>query len=446
MTEIASALRDILAADQVVEREQFSDSLAHSLRGAIVEDALPAAVVYPDTEAQLAEVVTAAHRHHWRLLACGSSSKLGWGGLAKGIDLVISTQRLNQIVDHAVGDMTLTAAAGLKLADLNPVLAQHQQFLAVDPAYADQATLGGIVATADTGALRQRFGGVRDMLIGISFVRHDGQMAKAGGRVVKNVAGYDLMKLMTGAYGTLGIISQLTFRLYPGQEASQTVLVTGSAADTQALAADLRQSTLTPVSVDILTPELVRQLGYKDDYLLAVRFQSILPGVEEQVSKLLSMAPAAADAQVIKDSGEAEIWQQISALLYGYACGTVGAVPAAANRVVAKFGLRPADSVEMLEKLTVLLPQPFLARVHSASGIGTLRLEGENISPEILQSCRVLCEKAGGYLTILEAPKALKQSLDVWGYSGAAFGLMKGIKHQFDPQNCFSPGRYIGRL
>ncbi|MEO1070577.1 MAG: FAD-binding oxidoreductase, partial [Cyanobacteria bacterium J06638_6] len=236
MANIAEILGDIVERDRLLP----PDSLG------LPSYLAPEAIVYPTTEAELAAVMACAHEHRWRVLPSGSGSKLTWGGVGNGVDLVVSTARLNQVIDHAVGDMTLTAQAGVKLSELVPRLAQHDQFLAVDPAYPDRATLGGIVATADTGSLRQRYGGLRDMLIGISFVRYDGAIAKAGGRVVKNVAGYDLMKLMTGSYGTLGIISQLTFRLYPGQDVSKTVATTGSATAVAALVSTLRLSPLTP--------------------------------------------------------------------------------------------------------------------------------------------------------------------------------------------------------
>ena len=177
MANIAADLAAIVGSDRVLP----PDSLAPAL--ALAGTAVPQALVYPATEAELAAVMACAHQNRWRVLPCGSGSKLAWGGLVEGVDLVVSTARLNQVIDHAVGDMTLTAQAGVKLADVAPRLAQHNQFLAIDPAYPDQATLGGIVATADTGSLRQGYGGLRDRVIGLSFARADGQIAKAGGRV-----------------------------------------------------------------------------------------------------------------------------------------------------------------------------------------------------------------------------------------------------------------------
>ena len=174
-------------------------------------------LVFPKTLTTLAAIVKQAQQQQWRILICGNGSKLDWGGLTEDIQLVVSTQKCDRLIEHAVGDLTVTVEAGLKLKDLQQQLQTHNQFLPIDP------------ATADTGSWRQGYGGIRDLLLGISFVRADGEIAKAGGRVVKNVAGYDLMKLFTGAYGTLGVISQATFRTYPIPEASKTVLLTGKA-------------------------------------------------------------------------------------------------------------------------------------------------------------------------------------------------------------------------
>ncbi|XGB40905.1 MAG: FAD-binding oxidoreductase [Nodosilinea sp. LVE1205-7] len=246
MTDPATILTSLLAADQVVGADQLPAWVTQLGQAPVL--------VYPHSEAELAAVMACAHQQQWRILPCGGGSKLNWGGLLKPIDLVVSTARLNQVIDHAVGDMTLTVQAGTRLADLETPLANQQQWLAMDPAYGNLATLGGVVATADLGALRQSYGGVRDRVIGLTWVRHDGQIARAGGRVVKNVAGYDLMKLMTGSYGTLGVISQLTLRLYPVPDTSKTVVVTAAAADLTRLTHQVRSSPLTPVALDLFSP------------------------------------------------------------------------------------------------------------------------------------------------------------------------------------------------
>ena len=173
------------------------------------------AIDLPVTAAELAELVRSAHHTKSPLSVAGNQSKSDWGGCITGAKTTISTQKLDRLIDHAIGDLTVTVEAGMKFDRLQQILATAQQFLPLDPAYPDRATIGGIIATADAGSLRHRYGGVRDLLLGINFVRADGKMAKAGGRVVKNVAGYDMMKLFTGSYGTLGILTEVTFRVYP---------------------------------------------------------------------------------------------------------------------------------------------------------------------------------------------------------------------------------------
>ncbi|MFQ4137870.1 FAD-binding oxidoreductase [Nodosilinea sp. PGN35] len=431
MANVAAILGDVVEGDRI-----FSPTSLH------LPEFLPAeAVVYPTTEAELAAVMACAHQHRWRVVPTGSGSKLAWGGIGAGVDLIVSTARLNQVIDHAVGDMTLTAQAGAKLADLAPLLAQHNQFLAVDPAYPDRATLGGIVATADTGSLRQRYGGLRDMLIGISFVRYDGQVAKAGGRVVKNVAGYDLMKLLTGSYGTLGVIAQLTFRLYPRQEASKTVVATGTADAVAALAGELRRSPLTPVSFDLLSPALANALGYGEQFAVLARFQSIAAGVDEQVQALSALVGASLTHQILGDDEDENIWAAAGKALFPQP-------EAAGQTVLAKVGLPSDRAIAWLAQL----PSGSLARIHASSGLGTVRWAAttaedvEKLRFTVADLSRAGVEGTSGYLTLLEAPLSLKQSVDVWGYGGNALSVMKALKAQFDPGNSLSPGRFVGGL
>ncbi|HIK46256.1 MAG TPA: FAD-binding oxidoreductase [Leptolyngbyaceae cyanobacterium M65_K2018_010] len=445
MVDPGSILVSLLGDQGVVTRDRLAEDWSALLAEALEADTLPAAIAYPDTEAQLSEVMACAHRHQWRVLPCGSGSKLVWGGIGQGVDLVLSTARLNQVIDHAVGDMTLTAQAGVTLAQLTPQLAHHRQFLALDPAYPERATLGGLVATADTGALRQRYGGVRDMLIGLSLVRYDGQIAKAGGRVVKNVAGYDLMKLLTGSYGTLGIMTQVTFRLFPIQEASKTVVVRGPAASIQALGDRVRRSSLTPVALDWYSPALAGSLGEVQAMALVARFESMAAGVDEQVDRFLAMVPTDLTAQEFTQEAELAWWNQANRLLFPGVETTASSEGKSLPGLIAKIGLRPTAALPCLEKLTDLAPG-CLARIHASSGIGILRLGGDEGGTEGLQDLRSHCEQAGGYLTLLVAPRSVKQSMDGWGYSGNALKLMKAIKTQFDPNHCLSPGRFVGGL
>lgn len=427
MSNPASILSSLLAADQLVEPDQLPAWLTQLGHTPVL--------VYPHSLVELAAVMACAHQQQWRILPCGSGSKLGWGGLPKSIDLAISTARLNQVIDHAVGDMTLTVEAGARLVDLEAPLAQQQQWLAMDPAYGDQATLGGVVATADIGALRQGYGPVRDRVLGLTWVRHDGQIARAGGRVVKNVAGYDLMKLMTGSYGTLGMIAQLTLRLYPLPDTAKTVVITAGAEDISGLVRRVRASALTPVALDLWSPALVEVLGLPPGYGLAARFQSLAAGVEEQIALLQSMVPPAGQVEVLAQTQADPLWRGASAALYGS--------PAQLPALVAKVGVPPTAMVSWLATLTSLAPHPPLARFHAGSGIGCLRLEGQDGAMDLVKTLRSRCHQMGGYLTLHLAPAPLKAAIDSWDYQGQAQSLMGQVKAQFDPQGRLSPGRFV---
>jgi glycolate oxidase FAD binding subunit len=342
--------------------------------------------------------------------------------------VAVSTGRLNRLVEHAVGDLTVTAEAGMKFADLQQILATAGQFLPIDPAYPQQATLGGIVATADAGSLRHRYRGVRDLLLGMTFVRSDGKIATAGGRVVKNVAGYDLMKLFSGSYGTLGIISQVTFRVYPLPETSGTVVLTGEAETLAQAVQILLSSALTPTAVDLLSPDLIAKLGLGKGTGLIVRFQSIAESVKQQSARLLEVGEKLGLlADICSENDEHQLWQTLLETIWDSAKN---------SGVICKIGVRPSEAVKLIDKFPVQD-----ALIHAGSGLGVLRFEAA--TAETLLQIRRGCEAKGGFLTVLAAPVALKQDLDVWGYTGSAIDLMQRIKQQFDPQNILNPNRFL---
>lgn len=431
MKAIASCLASIINEENsVCPWENIPVSQQKSILQVIASPTPPSCIVYPHTTEQLAQVMAEAHRNKWRVLPCGSGSKLNWGGLAKDVDVVVSTERLNRLIEHAIGDLTVTVEAGMKFSRLQAMLADSGQFLALDPITQDTATIGGIVATADTGSLRQRYGSVRDQLLGMTFVRADGQIAKAGGRVVKNVAGYDLMKLFTGSYGTLGVLSQVTFRVYPLPEASGTVVLTGDAKAISQAADTLRGSALTPTQADLLSTQLVSNLELGKGLGLIARFQSIAESVKEQSNRLLEVgAQLGLQGTIYSAADEADLWRILREQMHSCA---------SESGITCKIGVLPTAAVEVLTQAEVGL-------IHIASGLGVLRFEGENTVDKVLE-IRNLCQTHGGFLTILSAPVKVKQEFDVWGYTGNAVQLMRRIKEQFDKEYILSPGRFVGGI
>ena len=428
MSSIASTLTSILSTENVVlSWENLTPTQQHNIQQGIDCKSHPSCIVYPHSQGELAALIAGANQNKWRVLVQGSGSKINWGGLAKNIDIVVSTERINQLIEHAVGDLTVTVEAGMKFAHVQDILAKSGQTLALDPAAPESATIGGIVATADTGSLRQRYGGVRDQLLGITFIRADGQIAKAGGRVVKNVAGYDLMKLFTGAYGTLGIISQVTFRVYPIPESSGTVILTGKPEAISQAVRTLQSSELTPTQADLLSTKLVTNLDLGTGIGLIARFQSISKSVQEQSKRLLIIGEKLGLHGVIyAENQEADLWQRLPEQIYS---------PVTESTITCKIGVLPTAAVEILNQIEVGL-------IHISSGLGLVRLEkSEQILP-----LRNLCQANSGFLSILSAPVEVKLKFDVWGYTGNSLDVMRDIKKQFDGNCILNPGRFVGGI
>ncbi|MBV8885725.1 MAG: FAD-binding oxidoreductase [Chroococcidiopsidaceae cyanobacterium CP_BM_RX_35] len=427
MNEIVPQFESIVGSTGIYAWENIDISQQKQISQAIAPGTHPQCIVYPNTQAELAEVIACAQYHKVRVLPCGSGSKISWGGLVEDVSVVVSTERLNQLIQHAVGDLTVTVEAGTKFADLQATLAKERQFLALDPTAPESATLGGIVATSDTGSWRQRYGGVRDQLLGISFIRADGQIAKAGGRVVKNVAGYDLMKLLTGSYGTLGIVTQVTFRVYPLPETSATVVLTGTTEAIAQAATTLRASALTPTAADLLSNQLVAHLGIGQGLGLVTRFQSIKESVVEQSAQILAIGQhLGLQGTFYSDGNEVNLWQKLRE--------QIGAATTELA-ITCKIGVMPLQAVATLAQMEVGL-------IHAGSGLGWLRLANAQMRDVV--EMRSLCQSHSGFLTVLEAPMTLKQQMDTWGYTGNALNVMRRIKQQFDPKNILSPARFVG--
>ena len=434
MKAIAPQLETIVSPDGVCDWENIDHHQQKQILQAIAPGSFPSCIVYPHTEAELASVIACAHDNNWRILPCGSGSKISWGGLASGVELVVSTKRLNQVIQHAIGDLTVTVEAGTKFAELQATLAKAGQFLALDPDNPESATIGGIVATASTGSLRQRYGGVRDQMLGISFVRADGEIAKAGGRVVKNVAGYDLMKLFTGSYGTLGIFTSMTFRVYPLPEASTTVVLTGEADAIAQAFTTMRSSALTPTAADLLSPQLVSSLGIGRGLGFVTRFQSMSESVEQQSAGLLQLGQQLGLQGAIY-SNEAELWQKLQQIK----ASTTEPV------ITCKIGVSPSKAVVTLSQLDTIASQQGMGLIHTGTGLGFLKFDA-SVNSKIILEMRAFCQAQGGFLSILEAPVTLKQQVDVWGYRGNSLALMHKIKQQFDPKNILSPHRFVAGI
>ncbi|NJO85811.1 MAG: FAD-binding oxidoreductase [Synechococcaceae cyanobacterium RM1_1_27] len=380
-------------------------------------------LVSPDSAADLADLVSQASAQQQRLLIAGAGSKLCWGSPVQSPSWAVSTQKLNRLVAHAVSDLTVTVEAGIPLKTLQAHLADSQQWWPVDPLYPESATVGGIIATADAGSLRHRYGSVRDLVLGISFIRADGQLAKAGGRVVKNVAGYDLMKLMSGSFGTLGILSEMTLRLYPLPAQRCLWLISGAADDVAQLSAAMMDSPLTPTGLDVLSAGFLQEFGIPDPLGLLIQVQGA--EVEPQLEGIRALLHQLKLAHTLTNlgSGDVEVLRGKSA-----------------DGLLLKLRSLPNRSVFWADWLSRTYPGSRI-QIHRGSGIG--RWWAPTLTPSTLSQVRARLQQEGGSLTLLEAPLWLRQQWDPWGIPVEIQGLMASIRQQFDPRAILNPGKLI---
>src|SRR6266571_520966 len=404
----------------------------------LVAGVQPQFVVEPGTEEEVAKVLAFADREGLKVLVRGGGTQLNTGLPPAGGDVLLSTARLNTVVEHAPHDMTVTVEAGLKLVDLQAHLARTRQWLALDPALDPNATIGGIISTNLSGAHRLRYGGVRDQIIGIRVVLPDGTIAKGGGKVVKNVAGYDLPKLFTGALGTLGVIVAATFRLYPLPAASRTVELTApELAPLCDLALRVNGSTLMPTILDILSP--TTQDGI---YRLIARFEMEEEAADDQAAELVEMAGSLGrGAQTIASEAEAQLWSQVD---------THVAAPSSSETPLAlKASVLLTEVGHWLASLQETIRQAKLSarwRAHAGHGLIFVRLFGDDAAlVTALEALRQVATRRQGSLVVLEAPPPLLRQVDVWGTS-PALEVMRRLKARFDPHTTLNPGRFIGGI
>ena len=390
-----------------------------------IDDVATQMVAEPGTAEDLARALRWAHGAGVKVAPRGGGTKLGWGNSPSACDLVLSSTRLNRVLEHAWADMTVIVEAGCRVADLQKALAQHGQRLALDPLWPERATIGGILSTNDSGSLRVRYGSLRDLIIGITVALPDGTLAKSGGKVVKNVAGYDLSKLYTGALGTLGVIVQAIFRLHPLPRESRSLSFSGTPEALNQLLLAIQSSKLTFTGLQLL--------ALPGSGRLDVRFDGTAAGIEAQVNQILqiAMSNAPSDAPANAWTAHQTIWE--------------GAAPA----LVVKFSVLPAQFAAVCALVERSAASQSLAWkiVAQSVGAGYARLEGaEPALHTALVTLRDELAKLGGTVVALGCPTAVKRGLDVWGPPSDAQPLMLRIKQRFDPDGTLNPGRFVGGI
>jgi glycolate oxidase FAD binding subunit len=356
-------------------------------------------IIEPENEHELAAALAAANRDGLAVLPRGGGTKMQWGNAPTRADVILSTKRMNRILEHAWADLTVTVQAGCTIHKLQQALAAYGQRLAIDPLWPEDSTVGGVLSTNDSGGLRLRYGGLRDLVIGVTLALPDGTLAMSGGKVVKNVAGYDLPKLVTGALGTLGVITKAVFRLHPlPKNVYHVTLLAADLQEGERLVMKMLDSTLVPAAVQMRS-----QKGAAPE--IDVVFEGTEEGIASQMKQLWQMGKPVEGIPVVWDRMDAD----------------------------AKLSVLPSQMAETLAQISGEV-------VIHATGLGWIRQR------EGLGELRANIEKNGGSLTLLRHALMRSSGLDAWGNPGDALPLMREVKRQFDPKNTLNPGRFVGGI
>ncbi len=372
-----------------------------------------ATAVAPGNTEEVAAILRFAQEKHFAVVPWGGGTKQRWGyPVAPAV--ILETRRLNTIREHTWQDMTCTVEAGCTWASLQSALAQHGQYVALDPLWPEGATVGGIVATNDSGALRLRYGSLRDLIIGMTIVLADGTIAHTGGKVVKNVAGYDLHKLMTGAFGTLGVITSVNFRLHSIPKSTQSF--TFSAPSAKPLGAwmlKLLHQQLSTLSIQLR--------GAAEGFHLDIQLASLPEVLRTQADLLESLGRVEG---VAIETAAAAIWDARQRLLD--------------RDLVCKVTMLPSEIASFAERVRSLGGES----VTQATGIMTAAFPAAAAGQ--LPQLRRDLEAASGSLMVLKQPAESK--LDCWGTLPDSLPLMREIKLRFDPDGVLNPGRFLGGI
>ena len=440
-------LRHIVGESRVLPE---TESASYAFDGCI-----PKAVVLPASAQEIQEVLQFAVKQDLAVMPAGAGTKLGIGNLPPKVDVVLATTHLNSVVEYEPADLTVTVESGIRLADLQTELAKHRQYLALNPPYAERCTIGGIVATNASGPFRLRHGTARNQVLGMRVVHANGTVVKSGGKVVKNVAGYDLNKLYIGAFGTLGIITEVALKLSP-IPTRQAIIATQFEDLQNAVNTGLsivRSQTL-PMFVNLFInsdPRCTETQGQGSDTTDERRPTLVtgFGGDPETVAWQLAQSQ-----EIMEQSGalgvttiEGELQQHLQKTVQEFSADN-----RETERVIAKANLKRTDIAAFAGQIAgASWARDVQMMVLLGSGVLYITIP---LAPEtdfqhladMLMQLRQSALAMRGNLIIETAPPELKRHIDVWGLVGDTLSLMKQVKAKFDAGGLLNPGRFVASI
>lgn len=456
-TNLAARLESSLGASRVIQYEE-------ELREYAVDGLTPGAIVRPANSAEVVELVRFAANDGLALIASGSRSKTAMGMPPVRYDIAVDMRNMQEIAHFDAGDMTLSVDAGMPLRVLEKILAEKQQFLPLAVPCYETSTIGGAVVSGIDSQRRQQYGSARDFLIGAEFVDGTGNLCRSGGRVVKNVSGYDLHKLLIGSMGTLAVVTRLNFRTFPLPHAFAVFAASFTDFDKAfAYLSCLRMKGLPLANVELLDPEAVSLVGqllskanltlplgsesshwhvyssYEGSEALVQRISRELHTAAREANSVegceLSGSVEAHLSSVLREAFDWLRWSAPSVALFRISLPQIASNDIRnLQRIVSTAGLRSA----LLIHATGTVYLAVLAEQERLSSIDALCKIAEEVFAAI--------DEAKGSALLLHAPQTLKQRINVWGARQNDFFMMERVKRAFDPNGIFSPGRFVGGL
>jgi glycolate oxidase FAD binding subunit len=400
----------------------------------LIDGVSPDRIVAPGSPEEVADILAEAADRSLAVAPIGGGTALGLGNVPERLDLAVSTERLNGVLDYEPMDLVLSVGAGARFSAVQAILAEHGQGIPLEAPLDADATIGGLIATALAGPRRLGSGSLRDLLIGISVAHPSGTVTKAGGMVVKNVTGFDLTRMYLGSLGTLGVIVSANFKVLPRPRSEATLLLRVPTFESGAVAASaIRASSIQPVALELT------QAG--TDWRLAVRIEGRETTVTAAACRLLELVKLESERL---DGPESTAWWRSYVDAQAPSAQSV-------REVVVRCGVRPRGTVDLLQKALDLVNARSLSATYIAASLGLgsllLRLEAsETITGSLLVELQHDLQAVADTVSILAADPAAKRSVDVWGKAPGTLDVMQSLKDQFDPAHVLNPGRFAGRI
>lgn len=403
----------------------------------------PRFVAEPTTVDGVSRVLALASARGLAVAPTGGGARLAWGAPPRRLDVVLSLARLDRILAHEPEDLTLSVECGATLEALDAALRPYRQFVPLDPARPGTSTIGGLIATGAAGPYRARYGTMRDLLLGLTVVRADGTLVKGGGRVVKNVTGYDVPKLHVGALGTLGVVVEAHLRLH-SRPAEERSWVFGFASAEAALdaALDVRDTPVVLSRCQLVTAGALHALGEPEPpaAALAVTIGSVPEAVRAQGSRVADICGRAGSPAIEVPQADAW-WQRIADVTWP---------EGPATHLSMRIGIRPTDAVKALRVVEAVQPGGGAIRATSNLATGVLHatlapIEARRVG-DVVARVREALAALDGTCVVEHAPPDALPGLDVWGDVGSALEAMWRLKRELDPAGVLNPGRYVGGI